>query len=216
MSPQLSPDFKGRVLLAAANSPSLTRKQAQWRAVSFSILAAIPMLSALYLAGGPEHASGRPFIVTVVLTLGCFILAIVATWLVSMKSRWMTNTPRTIALFLVLFLPILYSLWIAVFYGSFEPPFERLGIRCFILTLVSAPWPFAAMVTWRKTLELHRPGLLGAAFGAVSGTWAGLMVVLFCPLSEPGHVARGHLLPFAVLMMAGWCLGEKLFAVKST
>lgn len=215
MNSSLPPEFKNRVLLAAAQTPSMTRTQARSRAIVYSMLASIPMFIALFIAGGPRNAAGRPFVVTVVLTVGCLLLAIGATFLSSLRSRWMTGVNRGITYFLVLGMPLLYCAWIAGFHGVFEPPFERLGIRCFFLSLCSAPWPFAVMVTWRKTIEPHHPALLGAALGAVSGAWAGLMVVLFCPLSEPGHVARGHLLPFVVLIAAGSRLGARLFAVKS-
>jgi hypothetical protein len=215
MNPVPSDDFKERVLRAAAQTPSLTRLGAWSRAFGFSILAAIPMLALLFYAGGPRHAAARPLAVTIATTIGCLMISMVATWVVSSRTQWMTGASREASWFVALGLPILYAAWIAAFHGHYEPPFERLGIRCFILTLTAAPWPFVAMVTWRKMVEPHHPRVLGAAFGAAAGMWAGLTVVLFCPLSEFGHVARGHLLPFVVLIAAGSLLGAWFFAVKS-
>jgi hypothetical protein len=110
--------------------------------------------------------------------------------------------------------PLLLAAWLIGWHTTYADPFERLGLRCFALTLATAPWPFAAMVASRKTIDPHHPSLLGAAFGAAAGAWAALMVVLWCPLAEPGHVARGHLLPFVVLISAGALLGRRLFGLK--
>jgi len=215
MNAPIPPDLKQKVLLAVANTPSKTRSEAHWRAAAYAFLAAIPMLALLVLAGGPGRSSGRPGVVTLAIVLGCLVISVLATWIASARTRWMLGHGRALMHFVAFGMPILYAAWIAAFHNLYEPPFERLGIRCFFLALASAPWPFLAMAKWRKLIEPHHPALLGGVFGAVAGTWAGLVVVLFCPLTDPGHVARGHLLPFVVLVAAGAQFGKRLFAVKS-
>ena len=216
MNAPIPPDLKEKVLLAVANTPSKTRAQARWRAAGYTFLAAIPMLALLFLAGGPGRSSGRPRVMTLAILLGCLVISVLSTWIASARTRWMLGHGRALMHFVAFGMPILYTAWISAFYPLYEPPFERLGIRCFFVALASAPWPFMAMAMWRKLIEPHQPSLLGGVFGAVAGMWAGLVVVLFCPLTDPGHVARGHLLPFVVLIAAGALLGKRLFAVSSS
>jgi len=215
MNASIPPDLKDRVLLAVANTPSVTRSEARRRAAGYSVLAAIPMVILLFLAGGPGHAEGRPFGVTLALTAGCLIMAMGATWMAASRTRWMMGPGQLTCVFIALGLPLVYVTWIGAFHGLYTPPFERFGIRCFFLALAAAPWPYAAMAMWRKLIEPRHPALLGGVFGAVAGAWSGLVVVLFCPLSEPAHLARGHWLPFVVLVAAGSRIGSRLFGIEN-
>lgn len=217
MTPAAPADLKRRVLAAAAEEPSLTRPEARYRAVVASLLASIPMAAALLIAGGPGHAEGRPLTVTILQSIGCAALAAFVTWAAGSRAHGIARPrSRRVELWLLAIgAPLLLAVWICAFHSAYQAPFERLGVRCFALALVTAPWPFAAMVMWRKVIEPHRPALLGAALGAASGLWSGLMVILWCPLSDPGHVARGHLSPFILFVGLGAILGARLFRVKS-
>jgi hypothetical protein len=208
-------DLKLRVLEARRRTPSMTRSQSRERAIAAAGASALAMIGVLALAGGPGHAHGRPFAATAAISLGCFAIAVLATWGTTSRTKRMLTRGRALLWLIALGTPVLLAGWLMLWHPSYDDPFERLGTRCFLLSLATAPWPFAAMVASRKTIDPHHPGLLGAAFGAVSGAWAGLMVVLWCPLAEPGHVARGHMLPFVVLVTAGALLGRRLFGLKS-
>jgi hypothetical protein len=208
-------DLKQRVLEARRRTPSMTRPQSRARTLAGAALAALALIGALYIAGGPGHAEGRPLAMTVAISLGSAAIAALATWGAASRTRWMLGRGRATLWIIALGTPVLLAAWLICWHAAYVDPFERLGARCFLLTLATAPWPFAAMVASRKTIDPRHPGLLGAALGAAAGAWAGVMVDLWCPLAEPGHVARGHVLPFVVLVPVAALLGRRLFSLKS-
>ena len=59
------------------------------------------------------------------------------------------------------------------------------------------------------------PVASGAALGVASGALAGLLVVLWCPVAAPMHVAVGHVLPIVALAMIGSVLGHHVMALRS-
>lgn len=223
MTPPVLSDPKLRLLEAVAREPSITRAEARSRAALYFSLALIPMIAVLFIAGGPGHAAGRPFTMTVVISIGCVVLAAIATALTTklstssapQRSGWLSRSGRALLGLAAVGIPVALALWITAFHDLYEDPFQRLGVRCFLLALAAAPWPFAAMIGWRTIIDPHHPALLGAAFGAAAGAWSGVVVVLWCPLSDVGHVARGHLLPFVVFVGAGAWVGARLFGLKS-
>src|SRR5262245_33797214 len=116
MTPAAPGDLKLRVLAAAAQKPSLTRPEARYRAGVASILASIPMVAALTIAGGPGHAEGRPLTVTVMQSIGCAALAAFATWAAGSRARWMARARRVELWLLAIGTPALLALWICAFH----------------------------------------------------------------------------------------------------
>ena len=55
----------------------------------------------------------------------------------------------------------------------------------------------------------------GAALGVASGACAGLMVILWCPVAAPVHMAIGHVLPIVALAMIGSVLGHHVIALRA-
>ncbi|HEY1326635.1 MAG TPA: NrsF family protein [Casimicrobiaceae bacterium] len=77
------------------------------------------------------------------------------------------------------------------------------GTRCMLIAGIVG---VLVLVTFAAALRRAAPAasrLRGAALGAAAGTWAGLVVFMFCPSNELRHVILGHVLPIAALT----CLG---------
>jgi len=176
------------------------------------VLFGVPPL--MHSTGGLAHAAGRPAAFGAANVVGCAVIASLATWAAFTRGRSMVGHP-TFAWAVAIATPLLLGAWTMLWHVAYEDPSKHvLGWRCFVLTLVTAPWPFAVLVGATRRIEPMRAGLAGAAMGSVAAAWAGAMVVAWCPLAEPGHVVRGHVLPFVVLAIAGALVGRRLFAVK--
>jgi hypothetical protein len=85
---------------------------------------------------------------------------------------------------------------------------------CFALTMLLAVGPFAATALVRRGSEPVAPHRVGAIFGAVAGTWAGLAMELHCSHASIPHVLFGHVLPVLVMTGMGFALGAALFGLR--
>ncbi|ABC81519.1 NrsF family protein [Anaeromyxobacter dehalogenans] len=164
-------------------------------------------------AGGLGHAAGRPGAIGAAIAAGSVVLALAATWAVQ-SGRSMLAPPRALLLGIAVGVPLLAGAWLVLWHGTYDEPFTRTGWRCFALTALTAPWPFAALVRARRRVEPRHPAAVGAALGAVAGAWAAVMVELWCPLSVGSHVLVGHVLPLAALALAGAAIGARAFRLR--
>ncbi len=80
---------------------------------------------------------------------------------------------------------------------------ERVGFKCFALTLAAAALPLVALTALRRASNPVHPRARGAALGAACGACAAVVVVLWCPLVEMRHAVVGHVLPVVVLVALG-------------
>lgn len=203
---------KDQVLAAARASPVPPRPQRSWwrdAAIVGATSAALGV--ALLIAGGPAHAAGRPTAVELWVVAGTALLAVTATVLALPRSRSMLPRSRGELIAAMAGVPLLIGVWITVWHGSYDDPFVRTGLRCFALTALTAPWPFAALVLLRRRPDPIHPALTGGGLGAAAGAWSAVMVELWCPLASPDHVALGHVAPLALLVAAGAVAGTRLF-----
>ena len=164
--------------------------------------------------GGPAHAMGRPASSGAWILSGSAILGLCATWLVLPSRRSMLAPPRGLLVGIAVGVPLLVGAWLVLWHPTYADPFVRTGWRCFTLTLLTAPWPFVALVHASRRLEPRHPGSAGAALGSVAGAWAAVMVELWCPLSAHQHVLIGHVLPLAALSLAGSAVGIRMFRLR--
>jgi hypothetical protein len=206
-------DLKSRVLAQVAAEPVPTRADRRWPALGLAVLAVVAMGVILLAWGGPSHAAGRPGTASAWMVGGVLVLAVAATWSVLPARGSMLGRPRGRLLLVAFGVPIVVGLWLLLWHTRHADPFERTGWSCFALTSATAPWPFALLVYLSRRFEPRHPTLMGAALGSAAGAWAALMVELWCPLAEPGHVAFGHVLPTALLALAAAGLGGRLFAL---
>lgn len=208
--------LKARLLQTARNKPVPSRSSARTRLAGLVALALAMTAATFFVMGGPERLGARPPGLTAAMVGGVLGVAALATWLAMPRGNSMLPPSRRLLTTLVVATPVAVGLWTMLWHLSYEDPFQRFGLRCFALTLATAPWPFIAMAYLRHRMDPVSPTLTGAALGATSGAWAAVMVTLWCPIADPGHVARGHALPIVVLALAGAALGARLFRARLT
>jgi hypothetical protein len=210
-------DPKARLLRHIARTPSSTRPVARARAWLVLPSAAV-VAGALYFAfDGVEHGRGRPSWFYLACALSWAAVAALSMWgalghgaQASWRSRWALTavalgTPA--ALLVVTFALAAVS---PEGHRSVEPG----SLRCLALTLAAAVTPLVALLRVRRRSDPVHPVATGAALGSACGASAGVMVELWCPVMTPAHVAVGHVLPIAVLMLVGTVLGRRSLAVR--
>jgi len=96
-----------------------------------------------------------------------------------------------------------------VFDGAYVEPFARLGLRCMAYTFAMAVLPLGSFMVLRRWFEARGAWQLGAALGAITGAWAGVLVELWCPLVNLPHAMVGHVLPLVALIVFGALWGRR-------
>ncbi len=206
--------LKARILEAAKKNPVPARKSRVPMSLALAAAAVLAMLAVLDFFGGPHHADGRPTTYGSA-AVGCtMVVAALASFTVLPRRRSMLPRSRAHLLSVAIGVPLLVGLCTMLWHPLYDDPFERLGVRCFAMVMLTAPWPFIALSYARDRIDPVSARLSGAAMGAASGAWAAVMVALWCPLAEPGHVLRAHVLPVVVLSLAGAVLGTRLFGLR--
>jgi hypothetical protein len=213
--------LKVRVLEAARQRPMQRRIDRFPLTIGLVALAAVAMAATIQWGprlfgdvGGIAHADGRPAASGTWILGGTALLALLSTRLVLPFRRSMLSPPRGLLLGVAMAVPVLVGAWLVLWHGTYDDPFTRTGWRCFALTALTAPWPFATLVHVSRRLEPRHPGAAGAALGAVAGAWAAVMVELWCPLSVQDHVVVGHVLPLFALALAGAAIGVRMFGLR--
>jgi hypothetical protein len=206
--------LKARVLAAAAAEPSPTRAEARRRGVVL-ILGCVVLALAIFRAiGGLDHAAGRPLGITLGISCGWGLFCAALSWVVLLRRRSTLGRRPAVLLAAALATPLVLIAWMHAFHGSYVEPFSRFGWRCLGYNLLMATPPLGALLALRRGAEPRRPWALGAAIGAVCGAWAGVLVDLWCPLTNLPHVLVGHVAPLALLIALGSLLGRSLLGVR--
>lgn len=208
-------DLRARVLAAAAAKPSRTRPAGR-RAMAIAIAGSIAFaLASFEHVGGLRHSSGRPTTITWLLAGGWAIGSLLLTWLALGRGR--SSLPRRPAWLVATALaaPVACFVWMHLFDGSYVEPFARVGYRCLAYTLAMAAAPLGAFMVLRRGSDPRRPSALGAAAGASAGAWAGVLVDLWCPLTNAPHSLVGHVLPIVILVGVGALVGRRMLALRT-
>ncbi len=213
--------LKLRVLEAVRQRPMPRRTDRLPSTIGVAVLAAVAMSAVAQWgprlfgeAGGLAHAAGRPAASGAWILAGTVALALSSTWLVLPFRRSMLSPARGLLLGVAIGVPLLVGAWLVLWHTTYQDPFTREGWRCFALTILTAPWPFAALAYASRRVEPRHPGTAGAALGAVSGAWAAVMIELWCPLLVHDHVLVGHVLPLFALALAGAVIGTRMFRLR--
>ena len=213
--------LKLRVLEAVRQRPMPRRTDQLPSTLGLATLAAVAMSAVVQWAprlfgevGGVAHAVGRPTASGAWILAGTVVLALSATWLVLPFRRSMLSPPRGVLLGVAIGVPLLVGAWLVLWHTTYDDPFTRSGWRCFALTALTAPWPFATLAYASRRVDPRHPATAGAALGAVAGAWAAVMVELWCPLAVHEHILVGHVLPLLVLTLAGAAIGVRMFGLR--
>lgn len=213
--------LKLRVLEAIRQRPVPRRTDRLPATIGLAGLAAVVMSAVVQWVpplfgeiGGVAHATGRPAASGAWILAGTVALAVTSTWLVLPFRRSMLSPPRGLLLGVAIGVPLLVGAWLVLWHPTYHDPFTRSGWRCFALTVLTAPWPFATLAYASRRAEPRHPGTAGAALGAVAGAWAAVMVELWCPLAVHDHVLVGHVLPLLVMALAGSVVGVRMFRLR--
>jgi hypothetical protein len=212
---QVPSPLRDRVLAAAAQAPSPTRRQGRTTAGVLSAASIAVAVTVFEGAGGIEHGSGRPLQVTLELAAGWIVVSAILTWLViDREGSTMARRPLLL-LGAALVTPLILFLWMHAFNRTYAEPFERIGYRCLAYTLVISALPLASFLVLRRAIEPRYPGAVGAAAGAACAAWAGALIDLWCPLTNSLHLLVGHVAPTLVAMMAGAIFGRFTLGARS-
>lgn len=208
-----SETLKLRVLSAARAQP-VARPASGPLAPAGLALAGMAAVMAAWCWGDLDHAAGRPLASGAWVIAGTLALALAATWLALPSRRSMLSPARGQLLAVAVGAPLLLLAWMTLWHTTYADPFVRVGLKCFVLTALTAPWPFLALLRVSRRLDPRNARWGGAALGGASGAWAAVMVELWCPLAVPDHVLVGHALPIALLALAGAAVGARLFGLR--
>jgi len=220
MPPILEPsaELKARVLASIKTRPSPTRDEARWSA-PLVVLGSAVLLASLYLAlGGREHGAGRSP-ATFASSMSVWIAAaLLALWAGVKRGRAPEGRPRLVLLAVVFGLPLAVMAVMLAMSASAAGDGTQVVLRpsssCLALTLAAAIPGVLCLLFARRGSDAVHPTANGAALGAAFGTYAGVMVCLWCPDVTPLHIALGHVAPVVLLALLGAALGRHLLDLR--
>jgi len=205
------PELKARVLSRIRALPSPARREANLRRrifVACGLL--IPLLA--FVAVGGARPGPRPSLLMLETGAGALVLAASSLWVVLGGGR-MLGRSRSALLSVVAFWPVSLFLWklacsaTALSSGAMLVWPTRPGLNCFGLTLLLGSWPLFALALTRRRSDPTHPLSLGAALGVSAGSYAALLVDMWCPVGYPWHVLLGHVVPILLIGLVGMAVG---------
>jgi len=203
-----APHLKERILAAAAAQPSLTRPQAR-RLAHLLAGASIGLALVVFeLAGGVTRSA--PLRQTVRLADGSMLLSAVITSFTLGRGPLSLARAGPLVRLLPFFAPVATFLWMqgfAALYGGFE------GLdawTCFLLTLIIASPALLAFLSMKSGSHPRHPRTLGAAAGAMCGSWASMLSMLVGAGTTRLESLLGTATPLTVLVLAGALAGPKV------
>jgi hypothetical protein len=213
----LSPDFKQRVLAAAAAAPAPTRAQTV-RARLWLFAAGIAGALAIFFIKGGVRVTNRPPSLVAITSLGTSVIGGLGLYfLFTRRGRSVLRRPTAWLVLAAVLAAVGFVIWKVAFsahYGLAGRWPDRAGFRCLRLSLMTGSLPlFAALAAWRRTDPLT-PMATGAAFGAGAGLASAVLVDLWCPVAYLPHLLLGHVLPIVILAGLGALLGWQILRIR--
>jgi hypothetical protein len=210
--------LRTRVLDAARRAPVPTRPETQAQHTAL-LVAAIASSLVVFVASGGARPTERPYELMVQTALGALCVAAIAVLLGLRRGTTMLGRPALVLIGLSLLAPLALLAWkfgVSSGYPGMTRVWpERIGFRCLRLGLLTASFPFAAMIAIRRRSDPAHPRLTGAAIGTAVGTASWFLVDLWCPVANVPHLLLGHVLPLVLLTITGAVLGGRLIAVRA-
>ena len=211
----LSPDFKSRVLASVRDVPAPTRKETLQRQ-AWLVAAGLTGALVLFWRQGGLRVTSRPPSLIALTSVGTAIFVGVGMWLLFTRGPTGLRRPRTVLLGAAILSAAGFVTWrygVSALYGKAGPWPGRVGLRCLVLSVgTGGLMLFAALMSWRRSDPIT-PRATGAAFGAGAGLGSALLVDLWCPVGYVPHLLLGHVLPIAILAVAGGLIGDRLLGI---
>ena len=211
----LSPDFKSRVLASVREVPAPTRKETLQRQ-TWLIAAGLTGALALFFIKGGLRVTSRPPSLIALTSVGTAIFVGVGMWLLFTRGPSGLRRPRTVLIGAAVLSTVAFVSWrygISALYGRAGAWPDRVGLRCLVLSVgTGGLMLFAALMSWRRSDPIT-PRATGAAFGAGAGLGSALLVDLWCPVGYVPHLLLGHVLPIAILSLAGALIGGRVLGI---
>ena len=210
-------ELRARILGSVAAEPSPTRGQRRRRDLLLFAGAAAVAVAVFALFGGVRPYT-RPLSLLLGTAAGTALLAAVGLALAFGRGRSMVGRSRQVLFATLASLPFALLAWkagVSAFYEGMSVPWPgRPGYRCLALSLAVGLTPLLAALAARRKSDPVHPGTTGAAIGAACGLAAAALVDLWCPVAHLPHLLLGHLLPIALLALAGAAAGSRLLALR--
>jgi hypothetical protein len=211
----LSPEFKSRVLASVREVPAPTRKETL-RRQTWLFAAGLLGALAIFFAKGGLRVTNRPPSLIALTSVGTAVFVGIGMWLLFTRGRTGLRRPRAVLLAAAVLSTAAFVVWrygVSALYGMTSPWPSRVGFRCLALSVMTGGLMlFAALMSWRRS-EPVTPRATGAAFGAGAGLGSALLVDLWCPVSYVPHLLLGHVLPIAILSVAGGLIGGRVLGI---
>ena len=209
-----SRDREARIKDAIRRQPSPTRRQVSGREAAFLILGSLPPLGCFIAVGG-TFLGPREQSLLVATVLGEAFISAVTLSIAAGRGGQMIGRSAPQLLATAIVGPLAFISWKLVCSVWFHvAPWPAVGYRCLALTLLFACPPLVAIVVVRRGLDPLHPASLGAALGVAVGLCAEVLVDLWCPSGQIAHLLLGHLLPIALLALAGALVGQRVLAMR--
>jgi hypothetical protein len=197
-----------RLIESLGNLPSPTRREVRARAALSYVLAGIWMVAIYAAAGTLEHATTRASALTLVIASGLSVVAALASAAVlSRSSSPLGRSHFSLAMFTGV-VPFAVLAWLSLWQPHELHESIPVGWRCHALSLGIGVAPLIALAVAKRHSEPQHPRWLGAAFGAIAGAWAAVLVAAWCPLFDLSHALLGHVAPILVLIATGAALAS--------
>lgn len=215
----LPSDLRARVLHAAKSEPSPDRARVRRSLVAAIGAGALVSLAVLFVVGGPDFTARPPAFLALTVAGFCAIAAL-ATWGGVARGQSMLGRPRSwLVTIAMVTAPSLFA-WVVM--GTSIWPETRAtapadmarNIGCFVVMMLLALGPFAALMLSRRASDPVNPRATGGAVGAAAGAWAGVLIHLHCPVSVTMHVALSHVLPIVIFSLIGTLVGRRVIGLK--
>jgi hypothetical protein len=214
---ELPADLKSRIMKEVAARPTTTRSTEMLRA-ALLVGSSVALALAIFFLVGGVRVTGRPTSLIVGTAIGTAIIAGVGTWLLLGRRRSMLGR-SSIALCVVALVTPLSLLfwkvaWSAQYPGALDPWPGRIGLKCLRWSLLMGIFPLVALLFARRRTDPTHPRIAGLGAGASVGLCTALFVDMWCPVAYVPHFLLGHILPIALLAIAGLWLGKALLAPR--
>jgi hypothetical protein len=205
--------LKAQILASTRQIPSRTRTEGRRVvavAVALSLAAGIAVLQAV---GGLAHSRDRPLSLTLRLSAGWVLASAGLTAVIRKEANPYVRSPDVLAALSVA-APLALAGWMVRLHGAYPDVSWAEDWICFVATLGLSLPSFVAFAWARRGCEPQHPAILGAALATASGSWATVVLLLWCPATTPTHAVAGHASAVAFMGLLGAATGAAVLGVR--